>query len=90
MVGVAQPVVVTFSKPVTDRAAAVQTVHITSSRCVTEHFDGSNDATLPPAHDEYDRFEYAGLPVNYGIFVNMLYSNKSHHPLKEGRPSRVK
>jgi len=47
VVGVAQPVVVTFSKPVTDRAAAVQTVHITSSRCVTEHFDGSNDATTP-------------------------------------------
>ena len=44
---VAQPVVVTFSKPVTDRAAAVQTVHITSSRSVTEHFDGSNDATTP-------------------------------------------
>jgi Bacterial Ig domain len=47
VVGVAQPVGVTFSKPVTDRAAAVPTVHITSSRYVTEHFDGSNDATTP-------------------------------------------
>src|ERR1700744_2931060 len=39
VVGVAHPVVVTFTAPVADRAAAERSIHVTSPRNTTGHFD---------------------------------------------------
>jgi lipoprotein-anchoring transpeptidase ErfK/SrfK len=59
LVGVAQPVVVSFTKPIADRPAAERTIHVTSSREATGRFVWVNDNVVQwvpdgfwPAHSQ--------------------------------------
>jgi lipoprotein-anchoring transpeptidase ErfK/SrfK len=71
VVGVAQPVVVRFSTPISDRAAAEQGIHIATSRTVTGRFSWVNDTVVQwipdsfwPAHSQVTVMT-GGLPTTF-------------------------
>jgi lipoprotein-anchoring transpeptidase ErfK/SrfK len=53
VVGVAHPVVVTFTSPVTDRRAAERSLHLTSSPPMTGTYEWLNDGVVQWAPDRY-------------------------------------
>ena len=53
VVGVAHPIIVTFTKPVPDRAAAERTVSVTSPTNVTGRFDWLDDTRVQFVPDHY-------------------------------------
>jgi lipoprotein-anchoring transpeptidase ErfK/SrfK len=53
VVGVAHPVVVTFTAPVTDRRAAERTIHVTSPADMPGHFDWVEDNVVQWVPDHY-------------------------------------
>jgi lipoprotein-anchoring transpeptidase ErfK/SrfK len=53
VVGVAHPVVVTFTAPVTDRRAAERTIHVTSPADMPGHFDWVEDNVVQWVPDQY-------------------------------------
>jgi lipoprotein-anchoring transpeptidase ErfK/SrfK len=72
VVGVAHPVVVTFTRPIVDRAAAERSIHITSPRNMTGWFSWSNDNVVQwkpdrfwPAHSHITLLA-GGAPREFG------------------------
>jgi lipoprotein-anchoring transpeptidase ErfK/SrfK len=53
VVGVAHPVVVTFTAPVTDRRAVERTIHVTSPANMPGHFDWVEDNVVQWVPDQY-------------------------------------
>ncbi|MEY8018628.1 L,D-transpeptidase [Mycobacterium servetii] len=53
VVGVAHPVVVTFAAPVSDRAAAQRSIHVSSASTVPGHFEWPRDNVVQWAPDRY-------------------------------------
>ncbi len=53
VVGVAHPVVVTFTAPVTDRRAAERTIHVTSPNDMTGHFEWVDTNVVQWVPDRY-------------------------------------
>lgn len=53
VVGVAHPVVVTFTAPVADRAAAERSIHVTSPNGTTGHFEWVQDTVVQWVPNQY-------------------------------------
>jgi lipoprotein-anchoring transpeptidase ErfK/SrfK len=52
-VGVAHPIIVTFTRPVADRAAAERSIQVTSPASVTGKYEWRNDSTVTFMPDRY-------------------------------------
>ncbi|WP_227999997.1 L,D-transpeptidase [Mycolicibacterium sp. P1-5] len=72
VVGVAMPITVTFTKPVTDRWAAQQSITVTTPAKVAGRFDWTDDKTVQfvpdqywPAHSEITMMA-GGIPRKFG------------------------
>ncbi|MGY4709377.1 L,D-transpeptidase [Mycolicibacterium sp. CBM1] len=78
LVGVAHPIVVTFTAPVTDRSAAQQTISVTSPADVSGRFEWLDDTTVQfvpdqywPAHSEVTMMA-GGIPRTFGTGSTVL------------------
>jgi lipoprotein-anchoring transpeptidase ErfK/SrfK len=72
VVGVAMPITVTFTKPITDRWAAQQSIQVTAPANVAGRFDWTDDKTVQfvpdgywPAHSEITMMA-GGIPRTFG------------------------
>ena len=78
VVGVAHPIIVTFTKPVLDRAAAQRTITVTSPANLSGRFEWLNDTTVQwvpdqffPAHSEITMMA-GGVPRSFGTGATVL------------------
>ncbi|PND58377.1 hypothetical protein CRM90_06970 [Mycobacterium sp. ENV421] len=78
IVGVAMPITVTFTKPITDRWAAQQTISVTTPASVGGRFDWLDDKTVQfvpdqywPAHSEITMMA-GGIPRTFGTGAIVL------------------
>lgn len=78
LVGVAHPIVVTFTRPVTDRWAAQQSIIVASPADVQGHYEWLDDTTVQfvpdqywPAHSEITMMA-GGMPRTFGTGSTVL------------------
>lgn len=78
VVGVAHPIIVTFTKPVLDRAAAQRTITVTAPANVAGRFEWLNDTVVQwvpdqfwPAHAEISMM-VGGVPRTFGTGATVL------------------
>ena len=78
VVGVAHPIIVTFTKPVLDRAAAQRTISVTSPADLSGRFEWLNDTVVQwvpdrywPAHSEITMMA-GGVPRSFGTGATVL------------------
>lgn len=78
VVGVAHPIIVTFTKPVLDRAAAQRTITVTSPANLSGRFEWLNDTVVQwvpdhflPAHAEITMMA-GGVPRSFGTGATVL------------------
>ena len=78
VVGVAHPIIVTFTKPVLDRAAAQRTITVTAPANVAGRFEWLNDTVVQwvpdqywPAHSEITMMA-GGVPRSFGTGATVL------------------
>ena len=78
VVGVAQPIIVTFTKPVPDRAAAERSINVTAPANVTGRFEWLDDAEVQfvpdhywPGHSEITMMA-GGVPRSFGTGATVL------------------
>ena len=78
VVGVAHPIIVTFTKPVLDRAAAQRTISVTSPPDRSGRFEWLNDTVVQwvpdqfwPAHSEITMMA-GGVPRSFGTGATVL------------------
>lgn len=78
VVGVAHPIIVTFTKPVLDRAAAQRTIRVTSPADLSGRFEWLNNTVVQwvpdqywPAHSEISMMA-GGVPRSFGTGATVL------------------
>ena len=78
LVGVAHPIIVTFTKPVPDRAAAERSISVTSPANVAGRFEWLDDTVVQfvpdhywPAHSEITMMA-GGIPRSFGTGATVL------------------
>lgn len=78
VVGVAHPIIVTFTKPVLDRAAAQRTIRVTSPADLSGRFEWLNNTVVQwvpdqywPAHSEITMMA-GGVPRSFGTGATVL------------------